>query len=85
MLFKLTNAIQHHILLLNKKNKVNIDKNKYGYVCMHTRHSVVILLLTLVLQRGQDSDVFAHHHFILYTSVTLDSGSTSESGYIYSG
>ena len=42
-------------------------------VCILMRQSVVILLLTLVLQRGQDSDVFAHHHFILYTSVTLDS------------
>ena len=30
------------------------------------RHSVVISLLTLVLQKAQDWYIFAHHHFILY-------------------
>ena len=28
---------------------------------------------------------FVHCHFILYTSVILNSGSTSESGHVYSG
>ena len=36
------------------------------------RDTVVISLLTLVLQRGQDWYVFAHCHFILYTYVTSD-------------
>ena len=55
-------------------------------MCVYTCETLCShIVTTLVLQTAPDLFTFVHCHFILYASVTLDSDSTSDSGYIYSG